>query len=133
MIRLTRTILMVLFLTNCFACENEEEAAATLEFKTGIGYTSQDAEITKGSSVTVGIVAARAENNLKTYNVSVSFDGTTTTKTVKNFVISDSENSLYDKDVNITARNQKGIEKYYFTIVDADGNIVQKDLTFTVE
>jgi hypothetical protein len=124
---------MVLFLTNCFACENEEEAAATLEFKTGIGYTSQDAEITKGSSVTVGIVAARAENNLKTYNVSVSFDGTTTTKTVKNFVISDSENSLYDKDVNITARNQEGIEKYYFTIVDADGNIVQKDLTFTVE
>jgi len=125
--------LLVLFLTICIGCENEKERAATIDFKTGNEYTYQDAVISKGSSLTVGVIAVRAENNLKTYNVSVSYDGVATTKTVKNFIISDNENSLFDKDVNFTVRNQEGIEKYYFTIVDADGNIVQKNLTFTVE
>jgi hypothetical protein len=133
MIRFTRTLLMVIFLTICFGCEDEEEIAATIEFKTGIGYTSQDAVITKGSSLTVGVVVTSAENKLKSYNVSVSYDGATITKTVKNFIITDTENSVYDKDVDFNVRDQKGNEKYYFTIVDADGNLVQKNLTFTVE
>jgi len=124
---------MVLFLIICIGCEDEEESAATIEFKTGIGYTSQDATISKGSSITVGIIVDKAENNLKTYNVSVSYDGAATTTTVENFNISADQNNHYDKDVNFTVRNQTGAEKYYFTIVDVDGNIVQKNLTFTVQ
>ncbi|HEX7494710.1 MAG TPA: hypothetical protein VF346_10855 [Bacteroidales bacterium] len=64
MIRLTRNILMVLFIVICIGCEDEEEPAATIEFKTGIGYTSQDAAIAKGSSLTVGVIATKAENSL---------------------------------------------------------------------
>ena len=115
------------------SCENEQEPAASIEFKTGIVYTSKDAILSRGSSITVGIVAAKAENNLKAYNVSVSYEGASNTITVKNFTISSDENAHYDKDVNFTVRNQTGIEKYYFTIVDTDGNIVQKTLTFTIE
>ena len=124
---------MVLFLIICIGCEDEEEPAATIEFKTGIGYVSQDTAIVKGSSLKVGIIATKAENNLKTYNVSVSYDGASITTTVENFVIPSDENSIYDKDVNFTVRNQAGTEKYYFTIVDVDGNVVQKNLTITVE
>ena len=124
---------IVFFLFLFISCEREQEPLPTLELKTGAGYTSQNTTISKGSTLTVGILATKAENNLKTYNVSVSYDGVATTKTVKNFIISDSENSPYDKDVNFTVRHQEGIEKYNFTIVDADGNIVQKNLTFTVE
>jgi hypothetical protein len=126
-------ISLLLFLLFCISCENEQETAASIEFKTGIGYTSQDAIIPRGSSVIVGIVATKAENNLKTYNVSVSFDGASTTKTVWNFTIPSDQNTHYDKDVNFTIRNQAGKEKYYFTIVDVDGNIVQKIITFSVE
>ena len=124
---------LLLFLLFCISCENEQEPSASIEFKTGIGYTYQDATISKGSSITVGIVADKAENNLKTYNVSVSYDGALNTITVQNFTISSDENTLYDKDVNFMVRNQTGTEKYYFTIVDVDGNIVQRMLTFTVK
>ncbi len=124
---------LLLFLLFCISCEDEQEIAASIEFKTGIGYTSQDATIPKGSSITVGIVANKAENNLKKYNVSVSYDRALTTITVQNFTISSDENTHYDKDVNFIVRNQTGTEKYYFTILDVDGNIVQKMLTFTIE
>ena len=126
-------ITILLFLLFCMSCENEQEPAASIEFKTGIVYTSKDAILSRGSSITVGIVAAKAENNLKAYNVSVSYDGALNTITVQNFTISSDENTHYDKDVNLTVRNQTGIEKYYFTIVDVDGNLVQKILTFKIE
>jgi hypothetical protein len=128
-----RYIPLLLFLLICISCEKEQEPAASIEFKTDIGYTSHDATISKGSSITVGIVADKAENNLKAYNVSVSYDGASTTITVKDFTISSDENTHYDKDVNFTVRNQAGTEKYYFTIVDVDGNLIQKILTFTIE
>jgi hypothetical protein len=124
---------LLLFLLFFISCENEQEPAASIEFKTGSGYTSQDATISKGSSITVGIVADKAENNLKAYNVSVSYDGASNTITVQNFTLSSDENTHYDKDVNVTVRNQTGTEKYYFTIVDVDENVVQKMLTFNVE
>ncbi len=124
------TILSLLFF---ISCENEQEPAASIEFKTGIGYTSQDTTVLKGSSIKVGIVADKAENNLKTYNVSVAYDGASTTITVQNYTIPADENSHYDQDVTITVRNQAGIEKYYFTLVDVDGNLVQKILIFTIE
>jgi hypothetical protein len=124
---------MIFFLLICISCEREEEALPTLELKTGTGYTSQNATISKGSSLTVGIIATRAENNLKIYNVSVSYDGATTTTTIQNFTIPPDENTYFDKDVNFAVRNQSGSEKYYFTIVDVDGNIIQKSLAFMVE
>jgi hypothetical protein len=121
------------FILLTFGCENEQESQATLEFKTGQGYTFQDAAVIKGTSLKVGITATKAKNSFKTYNVSVSYDLASTTITVSNFKISPDENAGYDKDVDFSVRNLTGTEKYYFTIVDADGNLVQKTLTFTVE
>jgi len=132
-VRMKSWITLLLFFIFCISCENEVEPAASLEFKTGTGYTSHDATISKGSSLKVGIIAIKADNNLKTFNVSVSFDGATTTTTVSNFTIPSDENTHYDKDINFTVRNQTGTEKFYFTIVDMDENIIQKILTFAVE
>ena len=124
---------LILFLLFFTSCENEQEPAASIEFKTGSDYTSQDATIPKESSIKVGIVADKAENNLKAYNVSVSYDGASTTITVQDYTISSDENKHYDKDVHVTVRTQTGTEKYYFTIVDVDGNVVQKMLTFRID
>ena len=114
-------------------CDKEPEIPPTLELKTGTVYTSQDAIVAKDSTITVGIIATKTEDDLKTYNVSVSYDGATSTSTIENFTISSGEKALYNKDVTFTVRNQTGIEKYFFTITDVDGNIVQKILIFTVE
>ena len=124
-------LLFLIFL--CIGCENEKEPEASMEFKTGASYASQDTTISMGSSLTVGIVADKAENNFKAYNVSVSYDGAFNTITIQNFSIASDENAHYDKDVNLTVRNLPGIEKYYFTIEDVDGNLLQKMLSFTIE
>jgi hypothetical protein len=120
---------LILFIS----CDKEPEIPPTLELKTGTVYTSQDATVAKDSTLTVGIIATKTEDDLKTYNVSVSYDGATSTSTIENFTISSGEKALYNKDVTFSVRNQTGIEKYYFTITDVDGNIVQKILIFTVE
>ena len=124
---------IVFFLFLSMNCEREQEPLPAIELKTSAGYTSQDAVIYKGSPLTVGILATKAENNLKTYNVSASYDGASSTITIQNFTIPPDENALYDKDITFTVRNQTGKEKYYFTVVDTDGNLVQKVLIFTVE
>lgn len=120
---------LILFIS----CDKEPEIPPTLELKTGTVYTSQDATIAKDSTLTVGIIATKTEDDLKTYNVSVSYDGASSTSTLENFTISSGEKALYNKDVTFTVRDQAGTEKYYFTITDVDGNIVQKILIFTVE
>jgi hypothetical protein len=114
-------------------CEKEEEIPPKLEFKTGEGYTSSDVTVEPGAELTVGIVATKTEDDLKTYNVSVAYDGSTTTTTVQNFTIPESEQSGYEKDVTFNARDVAGSEEYFFTITDKDGNIVQLTLTVTVK
>jgi hypothetical protein len=131
--KMIQFLLLVIFLAVVFSCDKEAEIPPTLELKTGTGYTSHDATITKDSSLTVGIICTKTEDDLKTYNISVAYDGTTSTTSIQNFTITGAEKSLYNKDVTFTVRDQAGVEKYYFTITDVDGNIVQKILTFSVE
>ena len=114
-------------------CDKEPEIPPSLELKTGTVYTSQDETVAKDSTLTVGIIATKTEDDLKTYNVSVSYDGASSTSTLETFTIPSGEKALYNKDVTFSVRNQAGIEKYFFTITDVDGNIVQKTLIFTVE
>jgi hypothetical protein len=127
------SLLPAILLAVIFSCDKEAEIPPKLELKVGMGFTSQDAKISRDSALTVGIVCYKTEDNLKTYNISVAFDGVATTTTIANFAISDAEKSLYENDFTFKVRNQAGVEKYYFTITDVDGNIVQKILTFTVE
>ena len=117
-----------------FGCEEKEaEIPPDISFKTGSGYTSADVTVAPDSSLTVGIIAINREDDLKTYNVSVAYDGATTTTTIENFTISESEKDRYEKDVTFKVRDQAGTEKYYFTITDSDGNIAQLSIMVTVE
>jgi hypothetical protein len=127
------SLLPLIIFAAIISCDKEPEIPPTLELKVGLQYTSQDATIDRDSTLTVGIIATKTEDNLKSYNVSVAYDGATTTQSLQDFTIPSAENSLYEKDVTFTVRDQAGVEKYFFTITDVDGNIVQKILTFTVE
>ena len=116
------------------SCEKEEaEIPPDISFKTGNGYTSTDVSVATDSSLTVGIIAVNREDDLKTYNVSVAYDGASTTTTVQEFSIPVSDKDRYEKDVTFKVRDQAGTEKYYFTITDSDGNIAQLSVTVTVE
>jgi ABC-type amino acid transport substrate-binding protein len=113
------------------ACKKEDEKTPpSLTFKTGSGYTSADATVAKGAAIKVGVTATKTEDDLKTFAVSYIYDAATSTTTFSNTTITTPTG--YDTDVNITARNQAGTEKWYFTVTDKDGNITQKSITLTV-
>jgi ABC-type amino acid transport substrate-binding protein len=130
----SKILLLLALATFTFAsaCKKDEEAeiAPTLELKTGSGYTSADAAVAKGAAVKVGIKATKTEDDLKIFAVSYAYDVATSTTTFQNTTISTPTG--YETDVNITARNVAGTEKWYFTITDIDGIITQKTITLTV-
>lgn len=103
-----------------------------IEFKTGGDYTSADATVAPGSTIKVGIIADKTEDEMRRYNISYAFDGATSTTTNDSFDLSGSEENHYEKDYEFTVRNEAGIEEWYFTITDKDGNIAQLTLTLTV-
>ena len=131
----------IFYLTACalfisaFSCKKKKDAHVPphVVFKTGTGYTSADATVPKQDTLKVGITATKTEDDLKSYNASYLYDGTSTTTTFYNYLLSSSEYTSYSKDLQIITRNQAGTEKWVFSIVDRDGNITQKSFTLTVQ
>ena len=130
----------IIYLISCIliitavACKKKKDAHVPPDvvFKTGTGYISADATVTKGDTIKVGITATKTEDDLKSYNASYAYDGTTTTTTFFNYILQSSEYLSYSKDLDIPVRNQAGSEKWVFSIVDRDGNITQKTIVLTV-
>ena len=104
----------------------------SIEFKTGGNYTSEDVTVQAGSTITVGIVARKKEDDMKTYNISYAYDGVKSTTTKETFRLSGAEEKNYDKDYTFTVRNQAGVEDWFFVITDRDGNIAKLKLRITV-
>lgn len=115
------------------SCKKEEDPhiPPDMQFKTGAMYTSADATIPQGDTITVGIVVTKTEDDLRTFNVSYSYDGGTNT-TSSNYTMTAAEYTGYDHDYQIIARSQAGTEKWTFTVTDRDGNVTQKSITLTV-
>jgi hypothetical protein len=111
--------------------DGDPETPPIVVFKTGAGYTSTDAIVGKNAALKMGIQVTKTEDNLKSFNVSVAYDGSSATVSKKTDEIP-STSTQYDADVSITTRNQAGTEKWIFTVTDIDGNIVQKTITLTV-
>ena len=125
------TILITLISTS--SCEKDKGILPDISFKTGTGYTSDNATIAKNIAFLVGINAARKEDKdvLKTFNASVSYDGGAST-TVYSETLTSAQGDNCTHDLNLTTRNQAGTEKYSFTITNRDGLINTISLTITV-
>ncbi|MEN9999072.1 MAG: hypothetical protein RI922_2062 [Bacteroidota bacterium] len=113
--------------------KNDPHVPPSVEFKTSLGYCYKDTVVGLQDTLNVGIVATKTEDDLKSYNVSYSYDGATTTSTFYNYLATETEYTGLNKDVQIITRNQAGSEKWIFSIVDRDGNITQKQFTLTVQ
>lgn len=121
-------ILMVSVIWSC-----DPHIPPHVEFKTGGNYTSHDSTVTKGASITVGIIGKKKEDDMKTYNISYAYDGATSTTTKETFSITGSDQQNYSKDYTFNVRNQAGVEDWSFVITDRDGNIAKLKLKLTVE
>ncbi|HUQ96099.1 MAG TPA: hypothetical protein VM010_00435 [Chitinophagaceae bacterium] len=115
------------------SCEKDAHVPPNVSLKTGTGYTSADATVSKGASIMIGFTADKTEDELKTFNISKALDNAATTETVETFTLTGGEEDHYEKDYMFTTRNQAGTEKWIFTITDRDGNIAQKQVVLTVQ
>lgn len=130
--KIVSTITLIALVAVVFtSCKKDEHKQPDLEFKTTSGYTYSDAAVGMNATVQVGIIADKTEDELKTLNVSVAYDGGSTV-TQDNFVLTGAEEEHYEKDYTITTRNQAGTERWVFTITDRDGNIASVEFTLTV-
>lgn len=127
-------LLLVLPLLVFTSCEKDEGKLPAIEFKTDAGYVAADKTVAQGESILVGIHAAKTEDKdvLKTFNVSVSFDGGANTSLLTE-ALSGSDGDIFETDLPLTARNQAGTEKYTFTVTNRDGLTNSVTLTLTVQ
>lgn len=136
----TKSLLAVWSVTLVLAavsCKKEEDDPGTLPQITldnTAGYLSKDTTIAKGTTVKVGVRAAKTEANdvLIKFTESVAYDGKADS-TILNATLSGSEGDAYANDINISTRNLPGEERYTFTIVNRDGLVNTVSLTLTVQ
>ena len=129
-------IAILIFLSSAFsACKKETDPRIPpdVRFKSGTPYLSGDTSVHKLDSLIVGVKATKTEDDLKTFNVSVSYDGRTDTETKFNEVLAVGQRESYEKDFWIHARDTSGSEEWIFSVVDRDGNITQKKILLTVQ
>jgi len=116
------------------ACKKDQHNPPKLEFKIASGYVSSDRILPKDTTIHIGIIATKTEDEFKTYNASYFYDNSSTSNTLENVTISKSEEDGFTRDYStIKTRNQAGTEKYTFTVVDKDGNVGTISLNFTVQ
>src|ERR1044072_2881424 len=106
----TQLVMAVALIAVSFSsCKKEQDAHVPpdMSFKTTAGYTSADATITQGDSILVGVIVTKTEDDLRTFNVSYSYDGGTSA-TNSNYTMTSAEYTGYNHDYTIHSRNQAG-------------------------
>jgi len=113
--------------------EKDKHVPPDVTFITTTGYIYSDTTLPTDTTVQVGIVATRTEDELRTLNVSHSFDNSTATVSDTTIAVSGNEVGGFTRTINISTRPNAGTEKYIFTVTDKDGNITTKSLILTVQ
>lgn len=126
------TLTILLILTGV-SCKKDPGRLPDISFITGTGYLSTDGTIAKNTSFKIGINAAKTENEdvLKTFNISVSYDGGPS-ETLFTQTLTSAQEDNYTYDLTKNTRNQAGTEKYSFTITNRDGLINTISITINV-
>lgn len=131
-----KTILATLILVSAtlMSCKKnvDPHIPPDVVFNTGAGYVYADGSAGLNDTLLVELTATKTEDDLKSFNVSVAYDGASTTTTFYNEIIEAAEYTGFTRQVEIITRNQAGTEEWIFSVVDRDGNITQKSFTLTV-
>jgi hypothetical protein len=130
-----KLFLLLFVISNLSSCEKDEGLLPAISFKTGGTYTSADASIKGGTSITIGITASKSEKEdvLKKFNISKAINGAGTT-TVFDKSLSGSEGDAYTYDYTTTLEATVGQKNTYtFTVTNRDGLIGQVSLNVTIQ
>jgi hypothetical protein len=114
-----------------FSCKKETDPRVhpDMVFKTGPGYTSANDTVPMQDTLTIGVIIDKTEDPLIALNVSVAYDGASSS-TVHN---QDLSGDHVEHDQQVITRDQAGTESWIFSVTDRDGNITTKNIVLTVQ
>ncbi len=123
---------MVVVMVSCQ--KDSKPVIPSISFKKGLGYTSIDDTIAKGSVLKIGIIASKAEKTevLTKLTKMVTYDNTIDSPATVIPILTNSIDS-FSQDYTISTRNIPGTEKYVFTIYDQSGTSNSVKLTIRTE
>lgn len=114
--------------------DKDEMILPSISFKTGAGYTAHDTTVATGTTLLVGINAAKTENEdvLKRFTITRSVNGgTDSTLLTQN--LTSAQGDAYSYDYTLNTGNVAGTQLYKFTIVNRDGLVNTDSLKVTVQ
>lgn len=109
--------------------ETDPRVHPSLTFKTTEGYTYQDDSVAMNDTLKIGAVIDKTEDPLISMNITRTYD-TDPSVSIEDVGLTGSEH--VEHDLQVITRNQAGIEKYTFSVLDRDGNITTKTIALTV-
>lgn len=116
------------------ACDPDDddlpEVNPTIVFVSDTGYTYQSDTVPTEDTLRVGVVINKGDDALNTFMLQVSYDGSSTATTTDSLPIG---SDTFEFDKTLITRTQAGVERWVFVVVENDGDVIKRALTFTVE
>ena len=123
-------ILSGLFLTTgCTKDQSEIGKSADITFRMDSSYTWRDDTLPLSDTLHIGVIATKGSNTLRSLFVHVAYDNGPAVR--QDSVHIDSNPFNFEKTV--VTRDQAGTEKWTFSVVENNGDITKRSLTFTVQ
>jgi hypothetical protein len=122
-------VLLGLLLTACEKEDDKPSVNPTIEFRTDSGYTYLSDTVGIQDTMIVGVVIRRGDDQMHHFKVTVAYDAGPTVDV--DSIPMGSDNFEFDKV--IITRDMAGSERWSFVVVENDGDILRRSLTFAVE
>jgi hypothetical protein len=131
--RRDRTILALMcmgvaMLPACESDSSEPTVNPTIEFRTDAGYTWMNDTVSTEDTLVVGVVIRRGSDAMDLFKVTVKYDNGPEVTTDSLPMGTDD----FEFDKTIITRDTTGTERWYFNVVENDGDVIRRGLTFTV-
>lgn len=134
--RITRTIrVLIAVLTVAFvlvACEKDDDKPSvnpTIEFLTSEGYTYRSDTVGTQDTLVVGVMIRKGDDAMHHFKVTSTYGNGPTVVTDSLPIGADT----FEFDKTIITRDFPGTEKWSFVVVENDGDLIRRSLTFIVE
>ena len=101
----------------------------SINFLLDSGYTYRNDTLSLMDTITVRVIIQRGDDELVTYKTERTYDAQQVA-IVDSLPITDDP---FEFEKQIVLRDVAGVEKYGFMVVERDGDIVRRSLTFVVQ
>ncbi len=127
--KLLRAVPFLFALLLLQACERDDTKPSvnpTIEFLTGTGYTSMNDSVSVGDTLLVGVVIKRGTDAMHHFKVTSTYDNGS--EMVTDSLPMGTDQFEFDKTIII--RDEPGTELWRFNVVENDGDVIRRSLTF---